>query len=69
MKGPGLSEFQGGHVCDLFICLQQLIIYQPLPQKFFVNDQYWDRPDGPVFLYIGGEGPLSEIDVLAGMAL
>ncbi|XP_042560035.1 thymus-specific serine protease isoform X2 [Clupea harengus] len=36
------------------------------PQKFFVNDQYWDRPDGPVFLYIGGEGPLSEIDVLAG---
>ncbi|XP_029026804.1 thymus-specific serine protease isoform X2 [Betta splendens] len=36
------------------------------PQRFFVNDAYWRRPDGPVFLYIGGEGPLYEFDVLAG---
>ncbi|XP_030633836.1 thymus-specific serine protease [Chanos chanos] len=35
-------------------------------QKFYVNDFYWDRPEGPVFLYIGGEGPMSETSVLAG---
>ncbi|XP_028856442.1 thymus-specific serine protease isoform X2 [Denticeps clupeoides] len=36
------------------------------PQKFFVNEAFWKRPDGPVFLYIGGEGPLSEFSVLYG---
>uniref|UniRef100_A0A8C1QUB5 Thymus-specific serine protease n=1 Tax=Cyprinus carpio TaxID=7962 RepID=A0A8C1QUB5_CYPCA len=36
------------------------------PQKFFVNDVYWQRPDGPVFLYIEGEGPLSKFSVLFG---
>ncbi|XP_017295714.1 thymus-specific serine protease [Kryptolebias marmoratus] len=52
-------------------------IYQPLdhfnrqdmntfPQRFFVNEAYWQRPDGPVFLFIGGEGPIYEFDVLTG---
>ncbi|XP_036006088.1 thymus-specific serine protease isoform X2 [Fundulus heteroclitus] len=52
-------------------------IYQPLdhlnrqnvntfPQRFFVNEAYWQRPDGPVFLFIGGEGPIYHFDVLAG---
>ncbi|KAL0972795.1 hypothetical protein UPYG_G00194850 [Umbra pygmaea] len=36
------------------------------PQRFFVNEAYWKRPDGPVFLYISGEGPISKFDVLAG---
>ncbi|KAK5928966.1 hypothetical protein CgunFtcFv8_010242 [Champsocephalus gunnari] len=36
------------------------------PQRFFVNEAFWQRPDGPVFLFIGGEGPVYEIDVLAG---
>uniref|UniRef100_A0A4W6FHF7 Serine protease 16 n=1 Tax=Lates calcarifer TaxID=8187 RepID=A0A4W6FHF7_LATCA len=36
------------------------------PQRFFVNEAFWRRPDGPVFLYIGGEGPIFEFDVLAG---
>ncbi|KAM7413585.1 hypothetical protein PAMA_020797 [Pampus argenteus] len=36
------------------------------PQRFFVNEAYWQRPDGPVFLFIGGEGPIYEFDVLAG---
>ncbi|XP_058490737.1 thymus-specific serine protease [Solea solea] len=35
-------------------------------QRFFVNEEYWQRPDGPVFLFIGGEGPIYEFDVLAG---
>lgn len=35
-------------------------------QKFFVNEAFWRNPDGPVFLYIGGEGPIFEYDVLAG---
>uniref|UniRef100_A0A8C6M818 Protease, serine, 16 (Thymus) n=1 Tax=Nothobranchius furzeri TaxID=105023 RepID=A0A8C6M818_NOTFU len=52
-------------------------IYQPLdhfnrqdintfPQRFFVNEAYWQCPDGPVFLFIGGEGPIHELDVLIG---
>ncbi|XP_030298317.1 thymus-specific serine protease [Sparus aurata] len=36
------------------------------PQRFFVNEAYWQSPDGPVFLFIGGEGPIYEFDVLAG---
>ncbi|KAM9853532.1 thymus-specific serine protease [Aulostomus maculatus] len=36
------------------------------PQRFLVNEMYWRHPDGPVFLFIGGEGPISEFDVLAG---
>uniref|UniRef100_A0A8C2XDM9 Thymus-specific serine protease n=1 Tax=Cyclopterus lumpus TaxID=8103 RepID=A0A8C2XDM9_CYCLU len=36
------------------------------PQRFFVNEAYWRRPDGPVFLFVGGEGPVFEFDVLAG---
>ncbi|XP_029963538.1 thymus-specific serine protease [Salarias fasciatus] len=35
-------------------------------QKFFVNEAHWRRPDGPVFLYIGGEGPLFDLEVMAG---
>lgn len=35
-------------------------------QKFFVNDVYWQSSDGPVFLYIGGEGPLSKFSLLFG---
>uniref|UniRef100_A0A665VQA6 Serine protease 16 n=1 Tax=Echeneis naucrates TaxID=173247 RepID=A0A665VQA6_ECHNA len=35
-------------------------------QRFFVNEAYWQRPDGPVFLFIGGEGPIYKFDVLAG---
>lgn len=37
-----------------------------MAQKFIVNEAYWEKPDGPVFLYISGEGPLSKYSVLAG---
>ncbi|XP_076137972.1 thymus-specific serine protease [Alosa pseudoharengus] len=36
------------------------------PQRFFVNEKYWEEPNGPVFLFIGGEAAISEVDVLAG---
>ncbi|KAJ7990179.1 hypothetical protein DPEC_G00297630 [Dallia pectoralis] len=39
---------------------------ETFPQRFFVNDAFWERPHGPVFLYIAGEGPVSKFDVLAG---
>uniref|UniRef100_A0A673Z911 Thymus-specific serine protease-like n=1 Tax=Salmo trutta TaxID=8032 RepID=A0A673Z911_SALTR len=39
---------------------------ETFPQRFFVNEAYWERPHGPVFLFIGGEGPISEFNVLAG---
>ncbi|KAK9520507.1 hypothetical protein VZT92_020389 [Zoarces viviparus] len=40
--------------------------FSTFPQRFFVNEAYWRRPDGPVFLFIGGEGPIYEFDVVAG---
>ncbi|XP_020500048.1 thymus-specific serine protease [Labrus bergylta] len=51
--------------------LQQLDHFNPqdlrtFSQRFLVNEAYWRRPDGPVFLFIGGEGPIFEFDVLAG---
>ncbi|KAM4628161.1 thymus-specific serine protease [Polymixia lowei] len=39
---------------------------ETFPQRFFVNEIFWQRPHGPVFLFIGGEGPISEFSVLAG---
>ncbi|XP_053123064.1 thymus-specific serine protease [Hemicordylus capensis] len=35
-------------------------------QRFWINEDYWQRPSGPVFLYIGGEGALSEYAVQSG---
>ncbi|XP_059574149.1 thymus-specific serine protease [Alligator mississippiensis] len=36
------------------------------PQRFWINAEFWRRPDGPVFLYVGGESALSPFSVLAG---
>ncbi|XP_077192686.1 thymus-specific serine protease isoform X3 [Paroedura picta] len=35
-------------------------------QRFWINEQYWRRPSGPIFLYIGGESSLSMYSVLSG---
>ncbi|XP_067412775.1 thymus-specific serine protease [Emydura macquarii macquarii] len=35
-------------------------------QRFWINEEYWHRPAGPVFLYIGGESALSQFSVLSG---
>lgn len=37
-----------------------------MPQKYIVNEAYWKKTDGPVFLYISGEGALSKFSLLAG---
>ncbi|KAM3830348.1 thymus-specific serine protease [Vipera latastei] len=35
-------------------------------QGYWINEQLWQRPTGPVFLYIGGESTLSPFSVLTG---
>ncbi|XP_068105558.1 thymus-specific serine protease-like [Hyperolius riggenbachi] len=35
-------------------------------QRFWINEEFWQRPGGPVFLFIGGESAESEFSVLAG---
>ncbi|KAM8952267.1 thymus-specific serine protease [Pelodytes ibericus] len=35
-------------------------------QRYWINEAFWQRPGGPVFLYIGGESSLSEFSVLSG---
>ncbi|XP_018411518.1 PREDICTED: thymus-specific serine protease-like [Nanorana parkeri] len=35
-------------------------------QRYWVNEEFWQRPGGPVFLFIGGESAESEYSVLAG---
>jgi len=31
-------------------------------QRYWINDLYWDKENGPVFLYLCGEGPCSAPD-------
>ncbi|KAG5837339.1 hypothetical protein ANANG_G00238230 [Anguilla anguilla] len=61
------------HVNDI----KEGVIHQPLdhfagqssetfPQRYFINEEHWDRPNGPVFLYIGGEAAISTYSVMAG---
>ena len=35
-------------------------------QRYWVNKDFWKSPDGPVFLYIGGEGGIDESTVMGG---
>ncbi|KAI0209228.1 Thymus-specific serine protease [Lamellibrachia satsuma] len=35
-------------------------------QRFWVNQEFWKSPCGPVFLYIGGEGGLTSLTVQRG---
>ncbi|XP_043940170.1 thymus-specific serine protease-like [Protopterus annectens] len=35
-------------------------------QRYWVNPDFWNSPNGPVFLHIGGEAALSEYSALAG---
>ncbi|XP_059806855.1 thymus-specific serine protease [Hypanus sabinus] len=35
-------------------------------QRYWVNTELWEPKEGPVFLYIGGEGALTVFSVLAG---
>ncbi|XP_026514692.1 thymus-specific serine protease [Terrapene carolina triunguis] len=39
---------------------------QTFNQRFWINEEFWHRLAGPVFLYIGGESSLSQFSVLAG---
>ncbi|KAJ8414530.1 hypothetical protein AAFF_G00037320 [Aldrovandia affinis] len=41
-------------------------VTETIPQRFFVNEEHWEAPNGPVFLFIGGEAAISMINVLAG---
>ncbi|XP_073405233.1 thymus-specific serine protease [Dendrobates tinctorius] len=35
-------------------------------QRYWINEEFWKHPDGPIFLFIGGESAESEFSVLAG---
>ncbi|CEO96568.1 hypothetical protein PBRA_005177 [Plasmodiophora brassicae] len=35
-------------------------------QRFFINATFFDATSGPVFVYIGGESPISPLDVVLG---
>lgn len=37
---------------------------QTWSQRYFMNDTFWQKPDGPVFVMLGGEGP----ETAAGVA-
>lgn len=46
--------------------IEEILALFSTTQTYLVNDKYWKKPDGPVFLFIGGEGPLSWADVVFG---
>ena len=35
-------------------------------QRYWRNKVYWKEPNGPVFLYVGGEGALSGVEIDGG---
>ncbi|XP_026571150.1 thymus-specific serine protease [Pseudonaja textilis] len=35
-------------------------------KRYWINEQFWQRPAGPIFLYIGGEAALTPFSVVAG---
>jgi serine protease 16 len=39
---------------------------QSYKQRYYVNSAFWQQPNGPVFLYIGGEGNLDELRAATG---
>lgn len=39
---------------------------EPWKQRYWVNDTFWDKKRGPVFIMIGGEGEASPKWVLEG---
>ncbi|OWF35753.1 thymus-specific serine protease-like [Mizuhopecten yessoensis] len=73
----GLSD---GQILGKPSSVSELFITQPLDhfdrlsqeagetfqQRVFVNDQFYETPKGPVFLYIGGEGTLNPMAAKAG---
>lgn len=37
----------------------QPVPLRPFPQRYWINREFWQQPDGPVFLLLGGESGLS----------
>ncbi|XP_022096081.1 thymus-specific serine protease-like [Acanthaster planci] len=51
MRTPDFSKDFFTQPLDHF----EVLTTETFPQPFYVVDQYWKKPNGPVFLYIGGE--------------
>ncbi|XP_064138175.1 thymus-specific serine protease [Loxodonta africana] len=73
-SGPnlGLSLGQGAEALPKEGWLEQLLDpfntsdRRSFLQRYWVNDQHWTGQDGPVFLYLGGEGSLGPGSVMRG---
>lgn len=50
------EEFFSGAVLDHFAPVSERRLWK---QRYFLNDEFWGGRGFPVFLYIGGEGPLA----------
>src|SRR4051794_31968680 len=67
----GLSSFHRARSSkDELWYTQQLDHFNPADnqtwqQRYFVNDQYW-KQDGPVFIFIAGEGAANPIWMIEG---
>uniref|UniRef100_A0A8B9NJT8 Thymus-specific serine protease n=1 Tax=Accipiter nisus TaxID=211598 RepID=A0A8B9NJT8_9AVES len=69
--GPHLSQVGeaagGAHVLHTHgICVHMRVpppphhaTLRPFPQRYWINREFWQQPDGPVFLLLGGESGLS----------
>ncbi|XP_066840710.1 LOW QUALITY PROTEIN: distal membrane-arm assembly complex protein 2 [Anser cygnoides] len=72
LRGPGRG---GGGTPVVGGSLQQpLDHFDPLEgrvltQRFWINEEFWDRPAGPVFLVVGGESALSPLVLRGGHAV
>ncbi|XP_070578228.1 thymus-specific serine protease-like [Ptychodera flava] len=69
-KIPELGKLYDKEFEDLYLP-QPLDHFDPVvsgvyQQRYWMNSVFWNQPNGPVFLYIGGEGALSSAVVQSG---
>ncbi|KAJ8369091.1 hypothetical protein SKAU_G00091190 [Synaphobranchus kaupii] len=62
---PHLNDVKEGVIYQSMDHVDREVV-ETFPQRYFVNEAYWERPHGPVFLYIGGEAAISMYSVMAG---
>lgn len=57
--GNVTTNFFPRAVKDNFAVPSQQELWDGKGQRYFINDQFWEEPGGPVFVYIVGEAPVS----------
>lgn len=64
-NGPNVETYYLEQPLDHFNGLSK-VLGKTYQQRYYVNKEFWSGPDSPVFLFIGGEGTLSDTSIALG---